>query len=414
MHRQGRRAKLRCMPSPGSASLWQMPRLRREGRWLGGVAQALAVEIGVEPLVLRLAFVLLALAGGLGLALYASAWLVFTYARPSSEYHPIPKARSPQRRLLGVALVVLGLIVWARQVLPTGVEQSTFWPVAVAALGLLLAWSTGKLGWSEPRELARAAGGLLLIAGGVISFIVLNLRRADTPRALLIAMGALSLVVTIVAPWLWRAASQEGEARMARARAVERAEVAAHLHDSVLQTLTLIHLGADDPVRTRQLARRQERDLRRWLADETPRDNRPTRFRGALLELAAEVEDLHGVPVEAVVVGDGPLLAPLVSLLAACREALVNAARHSGAGSIDLYGEWGKEAVEVFVRDKGVGFEPSGVPIDRRGLSESIVGRMLRAGGRGTVQSQPGKGTEVSLEWDLAQGGTGASGHAKE
>lgn len=386
--------------------VWQVPRLRAEQRWLGGVAAGLARELGVEPLLIRLAFVLLALSSGIGLALYAGAWLWFTYAAQAHPtgalYEPVPKARSPRRRLVGVASVVLGLVVLARRAQPTGVDKTATWPVAVAAFGLLLAWSSGKVDWSEPRELVRAGGGLLLIAGGVLAFIVLNLGSGVAPKALLVATGVLSLVVVVVAPWLWRAASQVSEQRVERTRAEERAELAAHLHDSVLQTLSLITRNADDPAVTRQLARRQERDLRRWLFERSTERATTELFRGALTRVAEEVEDQHGVPIETVVVGDGPVQQEHSAIVGATREALVNAAQHSGAPVIDLYGEMGPSGFEVYIRDKGRGFDPSEVAEDRRGLSESIHGRMSRAGGHASVVSEPGQGTEVTLTLALA------------
>jgi len=380
-----------------------VPRLRADQRWLAGVAAAIAVEIGVAALPIRLGFVLLTLSGGIGLALYASAWLWFTYhARGrSSAYVPVPKALSPARRQLGLLLVVCGLLVLSRRLFTFGVGDATLWPVALAAFGMLLAWSSGKVDWSAPYELMRAVGGLLLVAAGVVAFIALNFGASVAPKALLVATAALSLVVVVVAPWLWRAASQLSEERLRRTRADERAELAAHLHDSVLQTLSLIQQNADDRNATVQLARRQERELREWLfgrsaAGSAAAGEAPS-FRTALEKLGAEVEQLHGVPVEVVVVGDGALDSRASAALGAAREALVNAARHSGAPRVDVYGELGPERLEIFVRDTGRGFERASVPGDRRGLCESIVGRMERAGGSASILSAPGKGCEVAL-----------------
>jgi len=382
--------------------LWQVPRLRANQRWLGGVAAAIATEVGVAALPIRLAFVLLTLTGGIGLALYASAWLWFTYhlrskGQVSTAYLPVPKALSPARRQLGLWLVVAGLLVLSRRLLTFGVGDATLWPVSLAAFGMLLAWSSGKMNWSAPYELLRAVGGLLLVAAGVVAFIALNFGASVAPKALLVATGALSLVVVVVAPWLWRAASQLSEERLKRTRADERAELAAHLHDSVLQTLSLIQQSADDRNVTVQLARRQERELREWLFGRSGAATDAPSFRAALERLGAEVEQLHGVPVEVVVVGDGPLDSRASAALGAAREALVNAARHSGAPRVDMYGEFGPERLEIFVRDTGRGFERSNVPEDRRGLSESIVGRMDRAGGSASILSAPGKGCEVAL-----------------
>ena len=386
-----------------SSPLWQMPRLRLEDRWLGGVASAIATEIGVAPLLIRVAFVLLTLSGGIGLALYAAAWLSFTLheqRHPRPAYQPVPKGRSERHRVFGVSAIVLGAVLFSRKALAIGLEDASLWPVAVAAFGMLLAWSSGKVDWAAPYELARAVGGLTLAAAGVIGFIALNFGASAAPKALLVSTAVLSGVVLVVAPWLWRAASQVSRARLERLRANERAEVAAHLHDSVLQTLSLIQRSAGDRAATASLARRQERELRDWLfgrttagqASEKERD-----FRASLGALASEVEALHGVPVEVVVVGDGRVDERSAAVLSAAREAIVNAARHSGAARVDVYAELGPSSLELFVRDTGRGFDPAAVPSDRGGLSESIVGRMQRAGGHASVSSEPGRGTEVSL-----------------
>src|SRR5688572_1778564 len=254
------------------SALWQVPRIRARDRWLAGVASAIARELGVYTLVIRLSFVLLTLSGGIGLALYAGAWLWFTYherLQPRRSYQPVPKGRSARHRLMGVASVVAGVVMAQNRLLlsndAAAVSEAELWPVGVAAFGMLLAWSSGKVDWAAPFELLRAVGGLALVAIGVIGFIALNFGAAAAPKALLVATLVLSLVVVVVAPWLWRAASQVSEARLERLRANERAELAAHLHDSVLQTLSLIQRSAGDRAATLSLARRQERELRDWL-----------------------------------------------------------------------------------------------------------------------------------------------------
>jgi signal transduction histidine kinase len=379
--------------------LWQMPRLSTRNRWLAGVAGAIATEIGVAPVVIRIAFVLLTLSGGIGLALYAGAWLSFRYYDEHHRgrvYRPYPKGRSPRRRLLGVASVVVGVVLFSKNVLAIGLGDVHVWPVAVAAFGMLLAWSSGKVDWAAPFELLRAVGGLTLAAAGVIGFIALNFGASTAPKALLIGTAVLSGVVLVVAPWLWRAASQVSEARAERRRANERAELAAHLHDSVLQTLSLIQRSAGDRAATVSLARRQERELRDWLSGKAGVDSGRD-FRARLAELAGEIETLHDVPVEVVVVGEAPIDDRLSAALSAAREAMINAAKHSGAPRVDVYAELGESSLELFVRDTGRGFEPAAIPADRRGVCESIVGRMQRAGGQASIASEPGRGTEVAL-----------------
>jgi len=202
-------------------------------------------------------------------------------------------------------------------------------------------------------------------------------------------------LVLVSSPWWITMTTDLRAERTARIRSQERAEVAAHLHDSVLQTLTLIQKASASPSEVTRLARGQERELRNWLYAE--RHDGGT-FAAALERTAAEVEDVLAVPVDVVVVGDCPLDERVGALVAAAREAVVNAAKHSGAPSVDVYAEVEPSIVSVFVRDRGHGFDPSAVPEDRHGLSGSVVGRMERHGGTAVVRSTPGSGTEVQLE----------------
>jgi signal transduction histidine kinase len=387
------------MLADATGPYWQMPRLDPRERWLAGVASAIARELGVDALVLRLAFIALTLSGGVGLALYAAAWLVFTFharRHPGRAYVPAVKGRSPARRLVGVSAIVLGLVAITNDALALGLHEAALWPVGVAAFGMLLAWSSGKVDWAAPFELVRAVGGLVLVAGGVIAFVALNVGAAAAPRVLLVGTAVLSGVVLVVAPWVWRAASQVSLARLERARADERAELAAHLHDSVLQTLSSIQRSAGDRAATLKLARQQERELRQWLFGKKPAGAADD-VRSALNGLAAEVEALYGVPIETVVVGDAALDERLGAALAAAREALINASQHSGSPRIDVYAEVDEAQLELFVRDTGQGFDPGAVPPDRHGVTGSIVERLARAGGHAAVTSAPGAGTEVAL-----------------
>jgi signal transduction histidine kinase len=395
------------------APYWQVPRLRADRRWLSGVAAAIAAELGVDALWIRLSLGLLTLVGGVGLVLYAVSWLWFAYharRHPEQQYIPMPKGATPAGRALGVSLVVLGLGLGADRVLSAGIGDATVWPVAVSMFGVLMVWSSGKVDWSAPTELVRAVIGFLLVAVGVVAFVVSNLGLAVAPKALVISTVVLAGVILVVAPWLWRAASQVGEDRLERIRADERARLAAHLHDSVLQTLSLIQSGADDKQTTVNLARRQERELREWLFRGGSRRSGEQHFRAALTELAAEVEELHGVPVEVVVVGDGLVDESVQTSLAATRELIVNAAKHSGAARVDVYGEISSDQLEIFVRDKGAGFDPGRVPPDRRGLADSVIGRVERIGGTVTINSSANgaagddrRGTEVALVVPMGQ-----------
>jgi signal transduction histidine kinase len=171
--------------------------------------------------------------------------------------------------------------------------------------------------------------------------------------------------------------------------------VAAHLHDSVLQTLALIQRHADEPQAVSRLARSQERELRAWLYE--PAAATRGTWSSLVAGMVADVEANHALTVDPVVVGDAPVDEPLAALGAAAREALVNAAKHAGVGSADLYTEVAPDRVSVFVRDRGAGFDPEAVPGDRRGLRDSVTGRLERLGGKAVIRSSPGEGTEVEL-----------------
>ena len=218
---------------------------------------------------------------------------------------------------------------------------------------------------------------------------------SQLPQVLAMTLLALAGLAVVLAPWLHRSRTALNQARAEKVRADERADMAAHLHDSVLQTLALIQRQAEDPRAVPQLARRQERELRGWLyADDVPEAS----LRAALTAAAAEVEDERGVPVEVVMVGDCETSDAVQALVKAAREAMVNAAKHSGADKIDVYAEVTDTEVEVFVRDRGAGFDVDAVAEDRYGVRGSILNRMTRHGGRASIRSQPGDGTEVRLE----------------
>jgi signal transduction histidine kinase len=207
-------------------------------------------------------------------------------------------------------------------------------------------------------------------------------------------IGVVGLAL-VVGPWVFRLASDLGAEREERIRVEERADVAAHLHDSVLQTLALIQKSSHDPATVARLARAQERDLRSWLYAGESTDE--SSLAGALRAAAAEVEDAHGISVDVVAVGDCELTEPLRPVVQATREAVTNAAKHAGTGRVDVYAEVSADAVDVFVRDRGAGFSLDEVPQDRYGVRRSILDRMERHGGTAEVRSAPGDGTEVRL-----------------
>jgi signal transduction histidine kinase len=241
----------------------------------------------------------------------------------------------------------------------------------------------------------RVGAGVVLVAGAVALFAVRDGHVNELYDVLIsAALGGIGLGITI-GPWVWRLTSDLAAERAERVRTQERADLAAHLHDSVLQTLTLIQKNAGDSATVARLARSQERDLRSWLFDATPAGDGT--LAGAMREVVREVEDTYGVDVELVTVGDAEVGEALLPIVAATREAVTNAAKHAGSSLVDIYTEVGPGQVEVFVRDRGAGFDPDAVPSDRQGVRSSIVDRMARHGGSAEIRSTPGTGTEVRL-----------------
>jgi signal transduction histidine kinase len=372
------------------------------GRALGGVAAGLAEHLGLSPLVVRLAFAALTVVGGAGVLMYAAFW-VFV---PQQEDGSAAESTEGRGQLLALgALAAGGLLLFSRLGVISG--TSTLLPLGLAAAGLALVWRQADEGqrarWrasaSGPRGATRIGAGALLLAVGLAGFLAargeLGAARDGLASTLVVVIG----LGVLTAPfWLRMTADLRAE-RRERIRSQERAEVAAHVHDSVLQTLALIQKAAEDPREVTRLARVQERELRGWLyrpAGSTA--SADVQFAAALEQAAAEVEEAHRTPVEVVVVGDCPAGAGIGALVAAAREAMVNAAKHSGAAQVQVYAEVEPSQVAVFVRDRGSGFDPALVPADRYGLAQSVIGRMERNGGRAEVRSAPGEGTEVRLE----------------
>ncbi len=243
---------------------------------------------------------------------------------------------------------------------------------------------------------SRTGLGILLVVAAGIVFLQTTGALGAARDVLLAVIAAVVVLGVIFAPWIVRLIRSLTEERAERIRSQERAEVAAHLHDSVLQTLAMVQRRAGDPGEVAALARRQERELRAWLAGR-PAPGQSARLAGALEAAAAEVEESHGVPVEVVVVGDRDLDAAHEAVVAAAREAMTNAAKFGAGSPVDVYAESGDSRTQVFVRDRGPGFDTGSIPPDRRGVRESIVGRMRRHGGRARLTSAPGAGTEVEI-----------------
>ncbi|MDP9319340.1 MAG: PspC domain-containing protein [Actinomycetota bacterium] len=390
-----------------------------DDRFLGGVAGGLATHLGLPSLKVRVGFLLLTLLGGFGAVVYAGLWVMLPVYDPTQLTVETPPGvgaatrrgfrtiTAPEHRR-DAAVVVSLLVTFVGVIalfegLGFGLSQKVFWPVVVGSGGLVLLWwqtdETSRSAWltTAPswKTWLRMLAGLGLLAGAISLAILQSGVRGALGTALATVVLAAVGVALVLGPWLLRTNRALRFERAERARSQERADVAAHLHDSVLQTLALIQRQSSDPHAVAQLARTQERELRRWLFE--PDDHAGLLLSTALRDVAAEVEDAHSVPVEVVVVGDVPVGDGYPPLVAATREALQNAAKHSGAQRVDVYVEVGADGVEIFVRDRGVGFDPATVPADRLGLRGSIVDRMVRHGGSSDVRSQPGDGTEVRL-----------------
>ncbi len=368
---------------------------------LGGVCAGIARRLGIDPLIVRVAFVAAAVAGGWGIAVYVLAWAVMPAQDGRRHIQRLPGTRAWQVAG-GIACLVLAALLALRE-LGLWFGDAVAWPVVLAAAGGALMWrqaqgasAIGAIPRVTSDAVGRIALGAALVVGAALVFLWLS-DALIAARDVLLAIVVLAIALALMlAPWWLRLVRTLSAERAARIRTQEREEVAAHLHDSVLQTLALLQKRADDPRAVATLARRQERELRQWLSGGRAPGSATT-LAEALEDAAADVEARHHVAVEVVTVGDRPLDERADAVVAAAREALTNAAKFAPDAPVSLYAEAAGGRVEVFVRDRGPGFDVGAVPADRRGVRESIVGRMARHGGRAEIRSSPGAGTEVEL-----------------
>jgi len=396
-------------------------RRRLDGAWLGGVCLGLEERLGWPALATRLVFLASSLWLFLGLAVYGGLWLLLPPASRDQPLGVVAASRTGYRTaisesrwtpvVVGVALALYGVGVaslmhffgscWA---LVAGLEWIPRHSFAIlgVCLGVALSWRQ----WDQCDRTSQAGiwvagsktvAGLLLAAASVILSTGLGVGWGAAWHGAWIGGATLVVAGLLLAPWLGHPESRLA-VREERIREQAKADLAAHLHDSVLQTLATIQRQPEDSKSVARLARRQERELRSWLYGETPEEGSLT---AELKATAAEIEDTYGVPVDVVTVGDAELTPTLDVLVRAAREAILNAAKHSGAPSIDVYIEVGQTTAEVFVRDRGKGFDATVVADDRMGLRGSILDRMHRHGGLVSLRSTVGQGTEVHLEMTL-------------
>ena len=392
------------------------PQLKRDlsRKVIAGVASGMPVSW------FRMAFVLLSFMfeGLLGVLLYGVLWVLV----PAGEHDEAPglagasRARMRPQRVaqrvdagvvFSAGVLIMGLMWGVSGQVPYGGTLS--WPLLLAGVGVVLIWvqadgralrggSAGERPASRGKTIASVArliGGLILVGLGTSWLLASQFGWSGLQPAVAAAAALLAGLTVVAAPWLLRIWSRVRTADRERLRAEARADMAAHLHDSVLQTLALIQRQADDPVAVASLARRQERELRTWLYGE---ETRAQTLKGALEQLRADVEERFPIAVEVICVGDMDLDEAATALMQATGEAVTNAAKHSGASRVDVFAEVDPEQVEVFIRDRGCGFDEATIRQDRMGVKESIRARMERHGGTARIRTAPGEGTEVRLE----------------
>jgi signal transduction histidine kinase len=396
--------------------------LRRDtaDRLAGGVAAGVAAWRGFSVNTVRIVFVLAAVVtGGFGVPLYVAAWLLIPADGQDGSIASRARSDSAGIGLAAALATLFAFVLFVAGVFNEGWPSGWAWPQVFTVAGLTLIWRNASA--EEQATLRRLAEPLsgagaaradrrpgrrsairLTIAGLLVFGGAGWLASAHQSLALLRPLGGVLLVIAglvlLLGPWWLRIARDLVLERQARVRAEERADIAARVHDSVLQTLALIQRRADDPQKVIQLARLQERELRSWLFEGRDPAEVDMTFAAGVRQIQQDVESRYGVPVEAVTVGDCELDESLNALLAAAREATVNAAKWSGASTISLFAEVEPDSVSLVVRDRGKGFDPSAVPEDRKGLAESVHGRMTRRGGTAVVTSAAGEGTKVSLK----------------
>ena len=408
----------------------RMPLTRpKRGRWLTGVCKGIALHLGISVMWVRLAFIALTCLYGAGIIAYVFLWIFMPAGDPqavaSAEHIPVeqaPLARGNQPAQAGVedtavsaeslseaiqrapkpALVALAgfvLLTIGLLLVGTGADSQLIIPLLLGLAGIALAWMNLS---PNGTQLLSMLGGIALIFIGWAIYVsnVTYVGWGTSPRRIMLSgFIMIACIVLAVMPWANAMLQRLSREQALKEREEERADMTAHLHDGVLQTLALIQLHFEDPSTVFTLARGQERELREWLYKERSTSDRSVS--AGLKQIAAEVEDEHGKPIEVVTVGDAHPSAQTDALLDATRQALVNAVTH-GSEPVSLYCEATDTTVEVFVRDHGEGFDIDAIPPDRLGIRESIIGRIKRRGGTVEIVSRAGWGTEVRMHMPIA------------
>ncbi|KOA53155.1 ATP-binding protein [Bifidobacterium breve] len=408
----------------------RMPLTRpKRGRWLTGVCKGIALHLGISVMWVRLAFIALTCLYGAGIIAYVFLWIFMPAGDPqavaSAEHIPVeqaPLARGNQPAQAGVedtavsaeslseaiqrapkpALVALAgfvLLTIGLLLVGTGADSQLIIPLLLGLAGIALAWMNLS---PNGTQLLSMLGGIALIFMGWAIYVsnVTYVGWGTSPRRIMLSgFIMIACIVLAVMPWANAMLQRLSREQALKEREEERADMTAHLHDGVLQTLALIQLHFEDPSTVFTLARGQERELREWLYQERSTSDRSVS--AGLKQIAAEVEDEHGKPIEVVTVGDAHPSAQTDALLDATRQALVNAVTH-GSEPVSLYCEATDTTVEVFVRDHGEGFDIDAIPPDRLGIRESIIGRIKRRGGTVEIVSRAGWGTEVRMHMPIA------------
>lgn len=365
----------------------------RQGRVVAGVAAGLANHLGVDVFHVRIALLLSSLFAGVGVFFYAGVWMLSKVS--DSEPAPTEKLNVPRS-----VYYVLVLCALAGSSFSTGESWLVFIPVLIVAVGAIIAWQAYDRGFeSRGAVLNVTLGGMLVLAGVLVTLVSINAQNAVMMAFLAVglSLAGIGILVVPLVLKLWRSLTEE---KAAKAASEERAEIASRLHDSVLQTLALIQKKAADPDEVVRLARGQERELRGWLFE--PEEKTKQTVFTAVERAAGEVEDLFGMRIVPVTVGeDVSLTESSQAAVLAAREAMVNAAKHAEVSTVDVYAEILAGELSIFVRDRGVGFDPEQTADDRHGIKDSIVARMERAGGSSSIKSASGEGTEVCVSLTL-------------